>query len=100
MSSAQPNASAARGHLILALKLAVSAGLLALLYSKVDLNRLWSTARHASIAWMAIAFVLYGVNVVVSIWRWQLLLSAQHVHVAARRLWSSYLVALFFNNVL
>jgi uncharacterized membrane protein YbhN (UPF0104 family) len=100
MSSAQSKTPAVRGSLILALKIAVSVGLLALLYSKIDITRLWSTARHASAAWMAIAFLLYVVNVLISVWRWQLLLGAQRVHVAARRLWSSYLTALFLNNFL
>jgi uncharacterized membrane protein YbhN (UPF0104 family) len=86
--------------LILALKLAVSIGLLVLLFSKIDAERLWSTARHASITWLALALLLYTVNVVFSVWRWQWLLLAQRVNIASSRLWSSLLVALFFNNFL
>src|SRR5215471_15353459 len=100
MSSAQPETSALRGRLILAFKLAVSVSLLVLLFSKIDAERLWSTARHASLAWLALAFLLYAINVVFSVWRWQWLLHAQQVTVRSSRLWSSLLVALFFNNFL
>src|SRR5690242_4244583 len=100
MSSAQSNASAIRGWLITALKLVVSAGLLTLLFRTSDVSRLWATARNASLAWMATALLFYFLNVVLSVWRWQFLLSTQDVRMPSRQLWSSLLVALFFNNFL
>ena len=42
----------------------------------------------------------YTLNVLASVWRWHLLLEAQHVHVPRRTLFGSFLVALFFNNFL
>lgn len=89
-----------RGLLVLLLKVGASAALLTILFSRVDLARLWGIARTASAAWLATALVLYLVMILVSAWRWGLLLAAQNVQLPFRRLTSSFLVATFFNNFL
>ena len=91
---------ALRGTLTLLLKIVVSAGLLYLLLGRTDLSRLWSYVLHASPAWLAVALLLYLVMILLSVWRWKILLDAQHLTVPAGRLLSSYLVATFFNNFL
>jgi uncharacterized membrane protein YbhN (UPF0104 family) len=100
MSPEQPSVSNARRYLSLALKLTVSVILLAVLFRNIDVRRLWLLARQASVAWLAVALGIYAINVLVSIWRWRLLLVAQHVHVRPRWLLGSFLVASFFNNFL
>jgi glycosyltransferase 2 family protein len=92
--------SSGRRYAITALKLSVSAILLGVLFWRIDVGRLWATARTASIPWLFGALLVYGVVVVASVWRWHLLLGAQGVDIAVSRLISSYLVALFFNNFL
>lgn len=92
--------SPARRRLIFAAKLAVSVALLALLFSRIDARQFWNTARHASLVWLAVALLFYAANVLLSVWRWRLLLDTQAVDVPSRRLLDSYLVALFFNNFL
>ncbi len=92
--------SLVRRLLVWLVKIVVSAGLLWLLLSRVDFARLWHHARHASPAWLGTALGLYLAMIVVSAWRWQLLLRAQRIDVAGRRLVNSYLVATFFNNFL
>ena len=92
--------SSARHYVFVAIKLAVSIILLTLLFSKIDIGRLWTGARQASLAWLAAALAIYFVNVLVSIWRWHVLLHAQDVDVGGRSLLGSFLVALFFNNFL
>jgi uncharacterized membrane protein YbhN (UPF0104 family) len=89
-----------RRYIGTATKLAVSAALLAFLLSRIDTARLWANARQASIPWLAIALTVYFGTVLCSVWRWWLLLEAQDVSVPARQLFNSYLVALFFNNIL
>ncbi|HWF86320.1 MAG TPA: lysylphosphatidylglycerol synthase transmembrane domain-containing protein [Vicinamibacterales bacterium] len=96
----EPNSSPWRRLAMLALKIAVSVALLALLFSRVDARRLWTIARHASIVWLATALVVYFLNVLASVWRWRLLLHAQGVRMSARTLLGSFLVASFFNNFL
>ena len=81
-------------------KLAVSIALLWLLFSRIDVGKLWANARQASLAWMTIALGLYALNVVASVWRWWLLLEAQDVDMSFQSLFASMSVALFFNNFL
>jgi uncharacterized protein (TIRG00374 family) len=83
-----------------AIKAAVSAGLLALLFSRVDVARLWSVARQASAAWLGAALLLYLAMVLASAARWGILLRAQHVRLPFSFLTQSFLVATFFNNFL
>jgi uncharacterized membrane protein YbhN (UPF0104 family) len=92
--------SRARALTISAIKVAVSVGLLALLFSRVDVSRLWTVARQASPAWLAIALLLYFGMVLASAVRWGLLLRAQHVTLSYGFLTQSFLVATFFNNFL
>lgn len=89
-----------RHALVLLAKIVVSAGLLYLLLSRVDTVRFWAYAKKASLAWLIIALVLYSVQLLVSAWRWGLLLGAQRVRIAWRKLVGSYMVAYFFNNFL
>jgi uncharacterized membrane protein YbhN (UPF0104 family) len=74
--------------------------LLGILFSRVDVARLWAAARGASPGWLAAALGLYLLMILVSAWRWGLLLRAQHVTLPFRDLTSSFLVATFFNNFL
>ena len=90
----------ARTALIWILKIVVSGGLLYVLLSRVDISRLWTLARAASIPWLLVALALYLVMILISAWRWSLLLGAQHVQVPFGTLVQSYLVATFFNNFL
>jgi len=82
------------------LKAAVSLALLAALLSRVDLAELWQYGKSASPPWLAAALVAYLLMVLMSAWRWDLLLTAQHVRVPYRTLASSFFVATFFNNFL
>ena len=95
-----PRPSRARSLVLSAIKAAVSIGLLAVLFSRVDLARLWSVARQASPAWLAAALALYLMMVLASAVRWGILLRAQHVHLPYSFLTQSFLVATFFNNFL
>src|SRR4051794_8321731 len=100
MSSEQQPQSLARRLVTTGVKLAVSVALLVLLFSRVDVAKLWANARQASLAWIAIALGAYTVTVVASVWRWALLLEAQDVEMPFSALFGSMSVALFFNNFL
>ena len=84
----------------MAAKLAVSIALLVLLFSRVDVAKLWASARQASLTWMGIALGFYAVSILVMVWRWWLLLEAQDVSMPFPALFGSMSVALFFNNFL
>jgi uncharacterized membrane protein YbhN (UPF0104 family) len=100
MPAEPSDSSPARRYVLLALKLSVSVVLLVLLFSRIDAARLWATARLASVPWLLVALIVYGVNVIAAVWRWQLLLNAQRVAMPQRTLLGSFLVAAFFNNFL
>jgi uncharacterized membrane protein YbhN (UPF0104 family) len=100
MPSEKPPTSLTRRLVTIGVKLAVSVALLVLLFSRVDVAKLWASARHASIAWMAIALVAYAASILVMVWRWWLLLEAQDVSMPFHALFGSMSVALFFNNFL
>jgi glycosyltransferase 2 family protein len=84
----------------MAVKIAVSVVLLALLFSRIDVSHLWQIARGASLWWLSLALGIFLINVLASTWRWRILLKAQQVDVPSRRLFGSFLVAQFFNNFL
>jgi uncharacterized membrane protein YbhN (UPF0104 family) len=89
-----------RRYTFIAIKLAVSIALLWFLFSRIEGAKLWASARQASVVWLTVAMAVYFVTVLVSVWRWALLLTAQHVPLPSGQLFGSYLVALFFNNFL
>lgn len=82
------------------LKIGGSAGLLYLLLSRMDLDRLWTTARHASLVWLTAALGIFLIQILVGAWRWGLLVHAQGIRMSYGALVNSYLVATFFNNFL
>lgn len=91
---------ARRGAWLWAIKGLVSVGLLYLLFSRVDVGRVWAVTRSASWRWLAAALGLYLLMILISAWRWRLLLRAQDIAVQTGTLVRSYLVATFFNNFL
>jgi glycosyltransferase 2 family protein len=91
--------SALRQALPWTIKIAVSGGLLYLLLRQ-NTDQLWQTMRAASFPWLALAIGLQLVILMVSTWRWRLLLRAQHLTFPFRAVLTSYMVASFFNNFL
>ena len=78
----------------------MSVALLAVLFSRLDAGALWASAKQASALWLLVALAVYFVHMLAATWRWRVLLDAQNVEVPAPVLFSSYLVAIFFNNFL
>lgn len=83
-----------------ALKLGISAGILYWLFQHTDLTDVLARARAANPVWLLIALALFGGMVLISAWRWRLLLEAIGTPAPVSRLTNSWLVALFFNNFL
>lgn len=97
---AESPSSSGRRSILWVVKVLVSAGLLYILLSRVDLARLWTITRTASIPWLIVALGLYFAMILVSAWRWGVLLRAQRIPARLGGLLHSYLVATFFNNFL
>ncbi len=78
----------------------VSLALLGVLFYKLGAAELWGTLRTADLFWLAGGALFVVVAMLISAWKWQLLLVAQGVSVPVQALFGSYLVGLFFNNFL
>jgi glycosyltransferase 2 family protein len=85
---------------VVVFKVAVSVGLLTVLLRQTDTGALLAQLRHMDVGWGIAALGTYAAMLVVSSWRWRLLLRAQTVHVGIGRLTQSFMVATFFNNFL
>jgi uncharacterized membrane protein YbhN (UPF0104 family) len=85
---------------LIAVKIAVSAALLWILFRRADVPAMAEQFRRMHIGWMLAALGTYGLMLVVSAWRWQLLLQVQRIPVRFGLLTNSFLVATFFNNFL
>lgn len=99
-SAAPAGRSRARDVVLWTLKIGVSAGLLYVLFRRVDLGELWDRMRDAAPGWVALAVAVYFVTILVATWRWKVLLDAQRVHLRFGVLLNSYLAATFANNFL
>jgi uncharacterized membrane protein YbhN (UPF0104 family) len=97
-ASEAPTRGVRRSALLWIIKIVVSGGLLYVLLDRVDLRRLWDTARAASVPWLVAALGCYLLMILLSAWRWGLLLTAQRIRVPFAALTSSFLVATFLNN--
>jgi glycosyltransferase 2 family protein len=91
-----------RAGWIRGLRLVVSAGLLALLVSKIDFEDLVPGNRSlpGTLAFLTAGIALMGFSLVLAAWRWQRVLDAFDVHVPLRRLVSHYFAGQFVGNVL
>lgn len=85
---------------LIAVKVAVSVALLGVLFSRADVSAMGARFRQMDLGWMAAALAVYGLMLVISAWRWQLLLRVQTIRVGFGHLTNSFLVATFFNNFL
>ena len=89
-----------KARLLAVLRPLVSLILLGLLFWKLGAGALWSVLSQADVVWLAAGAALVLVALLVSAWKWQLLLHAQGIAVPIPALFSSYLIGLFFNNFL
>jgi glycosyltransferase 2 family protein len=89
-----------RKNLFLAVKIAISLALLAYLLITADLPALFNRVRNGDPLLLAAAVAIYLVMLLISMWRWHLLLRAQGFTTPFGPLSASYLVATFFNNFL
>lgn len=78
-------------------KLAVMAGLLALLYRKVDFADFRAALAGLQWGWLPIIYVLLFVNTVLNSWKWGLLLRADGIRMSLGSLICSHLIGTFFN---
>lgn len=83
-------------------KLAISAGIVAFLYTKVIARdgtaELWRHLQNLSWSWVAVGIVMQLLAVTCSIVRWQRLLVGQGIHAPYRHLIGSFMIGRFFGE--
>src|SRR5512143_1205982 len=89
-----------RQQLFTVLKVVISLGLLAYLVWRVGLNDIIAIAAATDYRFLVAAIVLWFGSVVISVWKWDVMLKAQGIRVPFRALMAHYYIGLFFNNFL
>lgn len=95
-----PGAPRRKSPWTLALRIAVSAGLIAWIFSRTDFREVLATFRSAELWPVLIAAALNPLGYYFSVSRWRLLLRAQGYDVPFGFLLRSFLIGVFFNNLL
>jgi uncharacterized protein (TIRG00374 family) len=81
-----------------AIRLVLSLGILAALFTQISPARLLENLRAVSPAFVLFAWCYYALCQWISSYRWQLLLSAKGVHVSLSQLFAYYMIGMFVNN--
>src|SRR5215831_1424697 len=82
---------------ILALKVAVSLGLFAYIFHKVDARHLWEITKSAKFSFLAGAILIYLVIQVLSAYRWWLLLIPLEMKVPFSKVLAYYFLGMYSN---
>ncbi len=89
-----------RKQLFNLLKIVVSVGLLAFIFSSLDMPAFFKAVRQANLWWLLMALAMMMFGVVIRAWRWQILLNAVGVFVSLTELTNLYFIGFLFNNLL
>jgi len=89
-----------RQRLGLAARLLISGGILAYLAFKIDWRKFASHVAEADPAWLLLAFSLAGAAIVVTAWRWKILLDVQGIAPGFKRVFDLTMIGQFFNTFL
>jgi arylsulfatase A-like enzyme/uncharacterized membrane protein YbhN (UPF0104 family) len=89
--------------ILFAAKLAVSVGVMALIFRKVlereNIDELWGRVADLSWGWIGLAAASLFVAVVCGVMRWRMLLAGQGIHAPFRHLFGSWMIGRFFGAV-
>jgi len=86
--------------LLTALKILFSSGLLYWLIHDLELKQVGLVIADANVGLLSLAFMMFFLGYLITAFRWRMLLSAQGVHARIGFLVQSFMVAIFFNNLL
>lgn len=87
-------------HLFNLFKLAVTVAIIVFLFARVDVNAMARHLARADAARLLLALALYFLAIGVSVFKWEILVRAQHLRAAFGDLSVYYFVGLFFGNLL
>lgn len=79
------------------LRISISIILLIFLFRQVDKKSLFNIIRGANPWLLLSSFLVFGLTYIISLYRWEMLLKAVHVHLSIKRIIISFSGGLFFN---
>jgi uncharacterized protein (TIRG00374 family) len=82
------------------LRIVISISLLAAIFYIVDLQMVWQVIRRANLWWLAAAFGMMILGVVIRALRWQILLKSIDESVSLNELTQLYFISFLFNNLI
>lgn len=82
------------------LRIIIGAGLIAFLLIKLNAGKILHHIKSMDIKYLLIALIPYFFFIVVSAWRWQVLLNYKKMGMPFRKTLLVYFIAMFFNNLL
>ena len=94
------DSSQLRQRLSLAARLLISGGILAYLAFKINWADLGSRIAAAEPLWLLLGFVLMGAAIVLTAWRWKILLHVQGIDPGPKRVLELTMIGQFFNAFL
>ncbi|MEO0128401.1 MAG: lysylphosphatidylglycerol synthase transmembrane domain-containing protein [candidate division WOR-3 bacterium] len=83
-----------------ALRILIGIGLITFLLIKLDIEKILLNLKNLEIRFLAYALIPYFFFIVVSAWRWQVLLDYKKMNIPFKDSLLIYFIALFFNNFL
>ena len=78
----------------------ISLALIVFVFYRVGLGSLWNTVTHAKPLFLILSLCITPVLVLLSSWKWQIILRAHRIKVSLMRIFWLYVVGYFFNTVL
>lgn len=81
-------------------KIGISIVLMTVLILFADIDRIISSLRNFNMLWLPVIFLLIALSVLISTFKWRILLKAQNIRTRFASLFGYYLSGLFFNNFL
>jgi uncharacterized protein (TIRG00374 family) len=81
------------------LRIAVGVALIVFLLWKCNLGRILQHMRNMEISYLALALLIYLIFIIISAWRWQLLLEHKKIAMPFLRTLAVYFISIFFSNV-
>lgn len=100
MSGIEPKSSQNRKRTGALIRILISAALLAILIVNMDIQEIGNALAGFRIPWIAAALAVIVLAMIVSAFKWGILLKAQGTAVPAGRLFRYYTIGQFFNNFL
>lgn len=82
------------------LRFVISILLIVYVFKKAGLGELWNVLQKTNVTYLILSILLTPVLVLISSWKWQVILRAQSIRVSLLKLFWLYIVGYFFNTVL